>query len=102
MTDLTRNYTADHLATLGLPWENYLARYGEDEHRWYINWQIVFRDPADDTTWSITKAEDKGEMDGVDWWHAYDSRDAIVATRVEAREVTVTQWFEVKADETGA
>lgn len=98
MADLTRTYTADALAVLGLPWENYLARDDEDEHRWYVNWRIIFRDPADNTTWSIIRAEDKGEMDGVDWWNAYDSRDAIVAKRMDVRQVMVDEWFEVTAD----
>jgi hypothetical protein len=96
-----RTYTADQLEALGLPWENVIARDSEDKHRWYINWRIIFRDLVDDTTWSIIKSEDKGEMDGVDWWHCYDSRDEIVARRVEPREVTVTQWFEVKNETAG-
>ena len=100
MTDLTRTYTADQLERLGLPWDNVLARFGEDEHRWYINWQIVFCDPADDTTWAITRSEDKGDNGELDWWYSYDSRDKIEAYRVEPREVTVTQWFKVKAEET--
>jgi len=96
-----RTYTADQLEALGLPWENVIARDSEDEHRWYINWRIIFRDPADDTTWSIIKSEEKGEMGALDWWHCYDSRDEIVAERVESRQVTVTQWFEVKNETVG-
>ena len=96
-----RTYTAGQLEALGLPWENVIARDSEDEHRWYINWRIIFRDPADDTTWSIIKSEEKGEMGALDWWHCYDSRDEIVAERVESRQVTVTQWFEVKNETVG-
>ena len=96
MTDNRRTYTAEQLAALGLPYENYLARDEDDEHRWYINWRIVFRDPADDTTWSIVHSDDKTDMGGLDWWYSYDSRDEIVAERVEPREVTVTQWVEVR------
>ncbi len=98
MSDLKRTYTADQLEALGLPWENYLARDSEDEHRWYINWRIIFRDPADDTTWSIIKTENKNENGELSWWYSYGSSGEIVAWRVEAREVTVTQRFEVKAD----
>lgn len=97
--DLTRTYTADQLEHLGLPWDNVLARFGEDEHRWYINWQIVFRDPADDTTWAITRSEDKGDNGDLDWWYSYANRDEIVAERVEPREVTVTQWVNVTGEE---
>lgn len=98
MTDLTRTYTADYLEDLGLPYENYLARDNEDERRSYTNWRIVFRDPADGTTWSIVRAEPKNDMGEPAWWYRYDSPDAIVARRVEPREVTVTQWVDV-ADE---
>lgn len=100
MTTATkRTYTADQLEDLGLPWKNYLARDNEDERRSYTNWRIVFRDPADGTTWSIVRAEPKNEMGEPAWWYSYDSRDEIVARRVEAREVTTTQWVEV-TDET--
>lgn len=91
-----RTYTVDQLEALGLPYENYLARDNEDERRSYTNWRIIFRDPADDTTWSIIRAEPKNEMGEPAWWYSYDSCDKIVARRVEPREVTVTQWVEVK------
>jgi hypothetical protein len=97
MSELTRTYTVDQLEALGLPWDNVIARDSEDEHRWYINWRIIFRDPADGTTWSIVRSEDKTEMGEVNWWYSYDGPDAIIARRVEFREVTVTQWFEVTA-----
>jgi hypothetical protein len=102
VTENRRTYTVDQLEALGLPWDNVLARFDEDEHRWYINWQIVFRDPADDTTWAITKTEDKTEIADLDWWYSYNNRDAIIARRVEPREVTVTQWFEVKNETAGS
>jgi hypothetical protein len=98
MTTLTRTYTVDQLDTLGLPYENYLARDSEDERRSYTNWRIVFRDPADDTTWSIIRSEPKNEMGEPSWWYSYDDENSIVAKRVEVREVTVTQWVEVKTD----
>lgn len=98
-TELRRTYTVDQLEALGLPWDNVLARFGEDEHRWYINWQVVFRDPADDTTWAITRSEDKGDNGDLDWWYCYGSRDKIEAYRVEAREVTTMQWFEVTPEQ---
>lgn len=102
MTELKRTFTADQLEAVGLPWDNTLARDSEDEHRWYINWRIIFRDPADNTTWSIIKTEDKTEIADLDWWYSYDDRDTIVARRVEPREVTVTQWFEVRDDTAGS
>jgi len=98
MTDLTRTYTADQLEELGLPWENYLVRDSEDERRSYTNWRIIFRDPADDTTWSIIRAEPKNEYGEPSWWYSYRSAEEIVARRVEPREVTTTQWFEVRAE----
>jgi len=99
MTELTRTYTVDQLEELGLPWDNVLARFGEDEHRWYINWQIVFRDPADDTTWAVTKTEDKGDNGDLPWWYCSNGPEEVEARRVEPREVTTTQWVEVKATE---
>lgn len=101
--ELTRTYTADQLEAIGVPYDKVLTRDSEDEHRWYILWRIVFRDPADNTTWAVLRAEDTTEMGEIPWWYAYDSEDKIEAKRVEVRQVLRDEWYEVTAEpEAGA
>lgn len=95
-----RTYTADQLEEWDLPYPSkggvFIEERYDNEHRWYVVWRVVFRDPTDGTTWSILRANDKTEMGEVPWWYRYDNRDTITAVRVEPREVTRTEWFEVE------
>jgi hypothetical protein len=100
-TELTRTYTAAQLEAIGVPHEDGVI--GEMEyfqsHRWYTVHRVVFRDPADGTTWSVLRADPATESQENDWWDRYGSADRITARRVEPREVTRTEWFEVAAAE---
>ena len=59
------------------------------KNRWSIHYEMVFQDSRDETYWRIT------------WWRgATESQDDgavnIRFSKVEPKNVTVTQWVEVK------
>lgn len=99
--ELTRTYTAAQLEAIGVPYEDGVIHEQEtsESHRWYTVRRIVFRDPADGTTWLVLRADPATEMQENDWWIRYASADQIVCKRAVSREVTVTKWFDATADD---
>lgn len=100
---LTRTYTTAQLEAWDLPHPSSTGIYLDEEyassHRWYEVQRVIFRDPTDDTTWSLLRADPATEMQENPWWCRYASADEIVCKRVVPREVTVTKWFEATADD---
>src|SRR5580658_8447653 len=90
--ELTRTFTVDQLEEIGLPHEGYLHAEYVTEHRWYSVWRVTFRDPADDTNWSVLRADPATERQENDWWTRYPDRNAVPRKRMELRTVTRQEW----------
>lgn len=101
--ELTRTYTVAQLEALDLPYPSSTGAYIDEEyysgHRWYEVQRVIFRDPADDTTWSLLRADPATENQENDWWDRYASPEAIVCKRAVSRQVTVTKWFDATAED---
>lgn len=99
-TALTRTFTADQLDAMLLPHPShgpdgaYIDEEEYSHHRWCTVYRVIFRDPADGTTWSLLRADPATEHQENDWWERYADAQHIVCVRVVPREVSVTKWFD--------
>lgn len=98
---VTRTFTPDQLAAMGIPndWEAEDGKVAEilhdeqiDTRRWVSVHELVFRAPDDGKTYRVHYQLPLTEHQEADRWFGDDT---IKATEVEEREVTVTRWVPV-------
>ena len=92
---ITRTFTVAELEQLGAPYnlpkDVEVSRTHVDDRRWSSVWELIFR--YDGKVWQVDFQTPATEHQECDTWF---DEDAIVATEMEAREVTVTKWLPVE------
>lgn len=92
---VTRVFTMEEIDEWDLPWGiNHMVQYNEitDHNRWSVWHEIVFEAPDDHKLWRLSYQVPATESQDCDRWPDLE------AVQVEAREITVIEYREVRAD----
>lgn len=92
---ITRTFTIDQIHDWDLPWGiNNMVQSNEitDHTRWSVWHEVIFEAPDDLKLWKLSYQVPATEQQDCDRWPDLE------AVQVEAREITVIEYREVRAD----